>query len=93
MASDDHIGANTPLRLKDAAKRAFPDGSISETTLRREAKRGRLVTERIANKDYTTLNAIEEIGNLCRAAPKDRTSFSEQTGQTAERRLDHPRPH
>jgi hypothetical protein len=38
---------------------AFPDGSMSASGLRREAARGRLVIERIAGKDYTTLANIE----------------------------------
>ena len=44
-----------PLRLAVAAKVAFPDGSMRASGLRREAQRGRLVIERIAGKDYTTL--------------------------------------
>jgi hypothetical protein len=34
--------------------------------LRRESKRGRLVIERVANKDYTTLNHIKRMRELCR---------------------------
>jgi hypothetical protein len=41
--------------------------------LRREAKRGRLVIERIAGKDYTTLNHIRRMRELCRVKqhPRD----------------------
>jgi hypothetical protein len=46
-----------PLRLAVAAKVAFPDGSMAASGLRREARRGRLVIERIAGKDYTILGA------------------------------------
>jgi hypothetical protein len=65
-AANDNIGPNTPLRLARAAELAFPDGSMSEKGLRREFNRGRLVVERIAGKDYTTLSAIEEMRILCR---------------------------
>jgi hypothetical protein len=34
--------------------------------LRREARRGRLVIERVAGKDYTTLNHIKRMRELCR---------------------------
>ena len=49
------IGPNAPLRLKIAAALAYPDGSMTASGLRREAGRGRLVIERTAGKDYTTL--------------------------------------
>ena len=53
------IGPETPLRLQVAAKLAYPDGSMTASGLRREAARGRLVVERTAGKDYTTLSSIE----------------------------------
>lgn len=65
-AANDNIGPTTPLRLARAAALAFPDGSMTEKGLRREFNRGRLVVERIAGKDYTTLSAIEEMRFLCR---------------------------
>lgn len=58
----------TPLRLKRAAEVAFPDGGMTASGLRREAVRGRLVVERIAGKDYTTLQAIADMRKLCRVA-------------------------
>jgi len=60
------LGNDTPLRLDAAAKIAFPDGSMKESGLRREAKRGRLVIERVAGKDYTTLGHIARMRELCR---------------------------
>ena len=51
----EDIGHDQPLRLAVAAALAFPDGSMTASGLRREAARGRLVIERIAGKDYTTL--------------------------------------
>src|SRR5581483_3192874 len=65
-----HVGPNTPLRLGVAASLAFPDGSMSASGLRREAARGRLVIERIAGKDFTTLANIERMRELCRVEAK-----------------------
>jgi hypothetical protein len=54
----------TPLRLKTAAEVAFPGGGMTASGLRHEAVRGRLVVERIAGKDYTTLQAIDSATTL-----------------------------
>jgi hypothetical protein len=56
-----NAGPDTPLRLDVAAKLAFPDGGITAASLRREASAGRLVIERIAGKDFTTLTHIENM--------------------------------
>src|SRR5262249_19701497 len=68
---------DSPLRLAVAAKAAFPDGSMTASGLRREAQRGRLVVERIAGKDYTTLANIERMRELCRVQAKVRDCGSE----------------
>jgi hypothetical protein len=65
------VGSDTPLRLDVAARLAFPllpNGKPSMTIsgLRKEAARGRLVIERIAGKDFTTLAAIANMRALCR---------------------------
>jgi len=60
------VGDDTPLRLDVAAAMAFPDGSMTASGLRRECARGRLVIERIAGKDYTTLRNIGRMRELCR---------------------------
>jgi hypothetical protein len=70
LPSRDQIGPDTPLRLGDAADLAFPGGSMSASGLRREAARGRLVIERIAGKDFTTLKNIERMRELCRVEAK-----------------------
>jgi hypothetical protein len=70
------FGHDTPLRLDAAAKIAFPDGSMKESGLRREAKRGRLVIERVAGKDYTTLGHINRMRELCRLEAKAPASIS-----------------
>jgi hypothetical protein len=66
----EKITPDTPLRLGVAAALAFPDGSVTASGLRREAKRGRLVIERVAGKDYTTLANIERMRELCRVQAK-----------------------
>jgi hypothetical protein len=65
--ADVDIADDTPLRLAEAAAIAFPTGSMTASGLRREAARGRLIVERIAGKDFTTLAAIRRMRELCRA--------------------------
>jgi hypothetical protein len=60
------VDVDTPLRLADAVGLAFPAGGMSVSGLRREARRGRLVIETIANKQFVTLRAIERMRGLCR---------------------------
>src|ERR1700683_4424879 len=81
----EEIEPTTPLRLSVAAALAFPDGSMTASGLRREGARGRLVIERIAGKDYTTLANIERMRELCRVSPKESDSgFAPKNGmQTA----------
>src|SRR5215470_740765 len=75
------ITAQTPLRLAEAARLAYPDGSITVSGLRREAKRGRLTIERVAGKDYTTLGDIERMRERCRVEAKARDSgFAQLAG-------------
>src|SRR5215207_5065660 len=44
---------------------------MTASGLRREGARGRLVIERIAGKDYTTLTNIERMRELCRVQRKE----------------------
>jgi hypothetical protein len=81
------MGDDTPLRLHDAAKIAFPDGSVSVSSLRREAKRGRLVIERVAGKDFTTLSHIERMRRLCRVEQVRRDCGSDQRAGTKPARM------
>ena len=60
------ITPNTPLRLADAVKIAFPMGGMTVAGLRRERDRDRLVIEKIAGKEFTTLAHIERMRELCR---------------------------
>lgn len=68
------VPKDAPIRLSVAALLAYPDGSMTVSGLRREAARGRLIIERVAGKDYTTLGAIEEMRELCRVRVKEPTS-------------------
>ena len=65
------VGLHDPLRLAVAAAPAFPDGSLTASGLRREGARGRLIIERIAGKDYTTLFHIERMRELCRVKARE----------------------
>jgi hypothetical protein len=76
------IGPDTPLRLADIIPIAFPHGGMSVSGLRREAKRGRLAVEVIANKQFTTLNAIERMRSLCRADQSGQDSGSNLKNST-----------
>src|SRR5262245_24487030 len=76
------IGRDQPLRLAVAAALALPDGSMTASGLRREAARGRLVVERIAGKDYTTLANIEGMRELCRVEAKGLVCGSSQRSVT-----------
>ena len=64
------IKPDTPLRLDVAARIAYPDGSMTKSGLRREIKRGRLVPERTAGKQYVTLADIQRMRAMCRENPK-----------------------
>src|SRR5579863_2457218 len=64
--SQPEITPETPLRLADAVKIAFPMGGMTVAGLRRERDRNRLVIEKIAGKEFTTLAHIERMRELCR---------------------------
>ncbi|WP_422385359.1 excisionase [Roseibium album] len=70
-----HVGKlsrNSPLRLKKAAEVAFPEGGISENSLRTLIHRGLLRAEMIAGRYFTTIEYIEEMRLKCRVEQKDR---------------------
>src|SRR6267154_3873932 len=60
------ITPTTPFRLADAVKIAFPMGGMTVAGLRRERDRNRLIIEKIAGKEFTTLAHIERMRELCR---------------------------
>src|SRR5438477_8232471 len=86
----DQIKPDTPLRLGVAAALAFPDGSMTASGLRREAARGRLLIERIAGKDYTTLASIERMRELCRVEAKVSDSGSARRAGMEKARIVQP---
>lgn len=81
------VNLNTPLRLNTAAALVFPDGSMTGSGLRREAARGRLVIERIAGKDFTTLGNIDKMRKLCRVEAKVPISGSGKRNESATENL------
>src|SRR5262245_17135557 len=84
----DGINPDDPLRLDVAAELAFPDGSMTASGLRKEVRRGRLVIERIAGKDYTTLRAIEKMRELCRPNSSRRGYGSNQLNDAPAKSFD-----
>jgi len=91
IAANDNVHPDDPLRLEEAIKFGFPHGGMTVSGLRREAVRGRLVIEKIANKDFTTLRAIEEMRKLCRVKVEGRACGGEKSADRAERSL--PKEH
>ena len=67
--SSANVDPHAPLLLATAARLAFPDGAVSGATLKRQHRKGLLVIERIGGRDFTTLNAIDEMRRLCRVTP------------------------
>src|SRR3954454_1742690 len=77
-----NVRPDDPLRLAVAAAIAYPDGSMTASGLRKEAGRGRLVIERTAGKDYTTLAAIEDMRAKCRLHPRELACGCDTQGAT-----------
>lgn len=74
----EDISDDMPLRLDVAAELAFPDGSITLSSLRNEARKGRLAVWRVANKDMTTLAEIRRMMERCRVNESLPASGSDQ---------------
>lgn len=76
---------DAPLRLRDAARIAFPPDQVTgrptmtESGLRREAAAGRLTIWRVAGKDFTSLAAIREMLEKCRVETQSPVSGSERS--------------
>src|SRR5262249_42481757 len=87
MPLPDQIASDAPLRLDVAAALAYPDGSMTASGLRKEARRGRLVIERTAGKDYTTLRNIERMREQCRVELKPPACGSVRPGATGTAKL------
>src|SRR5579871_2341016 len=78
----DTIKPDTPLRLHVAAALAFPDGSMTENSLRKATTQGRLMHERLQGKIYTTLAWIADWRAACRVQPKASGSGSVPKSET-----------
>lgn len=65
------------LTLNEACEIYFR-GKVSPSTLRAEAKRGKLVIERIGRKDFVTPAAIREMREKCRVQQSPRACGSSQ---------------
>jgi hypothetical protein len=61
----DQIAPDEPVPLAEACQLFF-GGEISPSTLRTEHHKGNLVIERIANRDFVTLDAIKAMREKCR---------------------------
>lgn len=76
------ITPHTPLRLGDAVKIAFPLGGVTAADLRRERDCNRLVIEKIAGKEFTTLAHIERMRELCRDEAREQDLSSKPLAET-----------
>src|SRR5215471_6982470 len=86
----EQVEDDMPLRLDVAAALEYPDGSMTASGLRREAARGRLVIERTAGKDYTTLADIKRTREKCRNQPRVPDCGSAASGAASEAALPIP---
>jgi hypothetical protein len=84
------ITPNTPLRLADAVKIAFPMGGMTVAGLRRERDCNRLVIEKIAGKEFTTPADIEWMRELCREEARGLDFSLRSPAEIREERKDHP---
>ncbi len=57
---------DSPMRLDEAARIAFPLGNMTKSGVRREIERGNLDASRIAGRYFVTLLAIREMMDRCR---------------------------
>lgn len=76
------VDRDTPLRLQRAVELAYPQGGMTVSGLRQEARRGRLAIERVAGKDFTTLADIDRMRALCRPVQKVPASGCEKQEPT-----------
>lgn len=68
----------TPYPLQEAAKRFFPLGGVTKTTLRDAIARGELSAERIGRQYFVTAEYIAKWREHCRVKPKVPGSGSDQ---------------
>jgi hypothetical protein len=86
-----------PIPLRAAAKLFFPRGGITASSLRTEARKGRLIVTRIAGRDFVTRQAIDLMIELCTirkkpdepARTQQRDPYSEERPRLARLSLEH----
>jgi hypothetical protein len=71
---------HTPLRLRDAIA-LFPGIGLTVQTLRTERDKGNLITMMVANKEYVTRAAIEEMFQRCAVTPRGLGSGSDLSAE------------
>src|SRR6187200_483511 len=71
------IDLRAPVPLARAVSLFFPEGGVTVSTLRTEARKGRLALERIGGKNFVTGEAINQMRELCRVERKVRASTLE----------------
>jgi len=59
------VDDNAPMTLAEACRVIFRD-LVTPSTLRAEARRGRLIIERIGRRDFVTRAALKDMRELCR---------------------------
>jgi hypothetical protein len=69
------------ISLATAAALVFPDGTVTETSLRTEYRAGRLRCFKVAGKLLTTETAVREMLTQCHAAPKAPACISAKLAQ------------
>lgn len=91
-ASRIDVGDDEPVLLSAAVVLFFPAGQMKLSTLRTEARKGRLATSRVGGKDYVTHRAIKDMFELCRVqrnhpASKSATKAEDEYGSSETARL------
>ena len=72
--AQSEITHDTPLRLADAVKIAFPMGGMTVSGLRKEIRRKRLTVEVMAGKQFTTLADPSVVNAIRDALPQHKDS-------------------
>lgn len=71
------IDDDTPMTLEEACREIFR-GAIKPATLLAEARRGKLVMERIGRRNFVTRAGIKSMREACRVEPKATSQGSRQ---------------
>lgn len=77
------IGDDEPVLLSAAVDLFFAPGMMKLSTLRTEARKGRLATSRVAGKDYVTRSAVKDMFERCRVE-RSRPASKSAPSQTDE---------